>query len=318
MYDCDDCGKVFTQKKNLKKHIDNGCPCTNFEKLCGNMCINCEKKFTNHFNLVRHQKICGKSLVLYNHEQEQEKDLITISNRSKPTTNSYYQQTFHIQNNIHISHTNPEKEKIIKIFSIPIVNDKFCYVMEYMNDIKQLFCFERKRTLNDYSFPFLQIFMKYMDDVYFNKKYPVNFSFIYYKEQEGKILLKDNDRWFIINHQNGLEKLFINGKQNFIIFIDHLIKMDFIQEEIKKLYTNSKIIRNFFLHSYQKFVYDLNYLEKNRCFFNPKSINDNDCTESIREIYYTFDERIKSNLLLMQKVMKYYYDMDEDNPNKIG
>jgi len=266
--------------------LKSACRSIYFEKAGTNICDFCEFIATNKGNCKKHKLICKK-------------------NPENPESNT---------------NDNIQNENINEvIYSIDKIYENFVYETIFINKVKEILKLDLERNIDSYNtFDFKQLFIYYTKSIYFNEKYSHNFSFLSLIKNGNRIILKENNDWFILDLDSGLEKLFTNVKINFYKFILFFQNIPSIREQIKKHDNpSSEIMSNLFIYAWNEFWNDLQTLEQNQ-YFTFKNISPEiNISDNAKEIYKDFCIHIKSKLYLMHPIMKKQHQLDLNIINKI-
>ena len=297
---CEFCEKSFNKKYNLQVHQEKACRGIFVEKQKKDsyQCDYCDKVYSTYSNCSKHMRLYHSHQL--NNEQQDEKNTVI-----DPINIQYNHTTIHNYQIIEKKEIN-----IFKIYSIPDVNDKSVYSDEYCQKVKEM-CHMETITDDSNIIHFFKIFMNYIEHVYFNDAFPENFSFLYYKMQEGKILMKDDEQWNLVDQNEGLQELFKNAYKNFSIFITYFRTLPWIHNEIQRHNTNHPIVKNYFNGSLDRFLMDLVELKNSEILLKKTKQNEDNLTSNAQNIYKKFTSQIKLLLLEKQKVMKQYYELDK-------
>ena len=317
-FQCDYCESTFTSKLGLNKHVAKACRAIFIEKQSTDTCPFCQTHFSTRGNCKRHIDSCsqnpdkGKELTIHSNHQNTIQQQNNIQQLVQNNNYGNYYDVKIIQN-ITVDTSELDKKNRLSIYSIPQVNDKDVYTDEYCQKMKDKIQFDIHRTMASYrnSFFLTEILMDYVEFVYFNPEFPQNFSIIYYKEEHGQTLIKENNRWGLFPQAVGLEKLFHNVRKNFGIFMNYFRSLDWIQEDIAKHQTPSSILPNLFLADLDQFLLDLRDIDLADCFSKKQKLEN--LTESSKHIFHTFVSEVKLHLIEHQKLMKEYYCIDTKN-----
>lgn len=304
-FDCEFCNKSFTQKKNLDYHIENACSAIFPEKKDNMICQYCNNSFFNSSNCKRHMLSCKLN-----------KDIISSNNSIQQSTGSLSGSVSDsnvniITNNINIQQppTPPPTTRIFQIYSIPTVNDKFTYTDDYVIQFIDRFnSMKHSHNTSIYDrFNFCDIFIQYLKDVYFNPKYPENFSFQFKNPKGQHLFIKHKDDWYLYGLNDGIDVFIEKSKLNFkcfmSFFVDHFLAQSFINS-FNVTNKNGKIM-NMFKAGIKIFFYDFGTLIQLR----DKIKSDNN-SEQAKFVYKSIVSFLKSKLFTMFHDMKKYRDMD--------
>jgi hypothetical protein len=257
-------------------------------------------------------KICKEK------ENTKEEDLSmldkTIENNSKIIT-QYNADT--IQNyNINIETLNiiinEPKEKSFIIYSLPTVNDSFVYTKAYISKVKTYLTTPKTEISMHDQYNICGLYLEYLSDVYFNNKYPQNYTFQYKTAKGDYLMIKEKEQWFIYTMIDGIDLFIEKSKLHFKCFMNYLIIQPEMSEYIETFNMsvfNGKV-GNMFKGAIRLFLSDFGTLiqlkEKMRNDKNGMIGN----SEQAKRIYKQVSVFMKSKLYSMYNEMKSYREKD--------
>lgn len=183
-FECEKCQKTFTNKRNLKYHID--------KKVCENknICTHCQKSFTHKKNLVYHQenKVCQKNEINTNNSNN--------NNNNSNSNNSNNSNNINIDNSV-----NP-----VMIFNFPCEFGK-----EDLDKILEKIPNLLKDSISKESagIPYL------IENIHCNPDFP-EYNNVYIPNRKQNYALVSNGEQFVFKTKKKTIQELIDGKQDML------------------------------------------------------------------------------------------------------